>query len=147
MIIAGGYLWFESLVGHDYLHIVHGGLVCLFLIICGLIYKASVKPLEQEIVPDDKVSVKNIFQVLCDGLLNLFKGPIPHNTEKYFPMLGAVFIYIFVSNLMGVIPGLLPPTENMGVNISIAVTIFLYYNYVGFKAQGAKNYIAHFFVF
>lgn len=144
MIISAGYLWFGSLVSHEYVHIVHGGLVAVFLIVCGLIYKLSLKPVEQEIIPDGKVSVKNFFQMMCEALYGLISGPIPHNTEKYFPVLAAVFIYIFFSNLMGVIPGFLPPTENMATGLSVGLVVFFYYHYVGMRAQGVKNYWAHF---
>ncbi|OVE82588.1 ATP synthase F0 subunit A, partial [bacterium K02(2017)] len=72
------------------------------------------------------------------------KSVIPHHAEDYMPMVGAVFIFIFFSNLMGVIPGLLPPTESLNTNYAVAITVFLYYNYVGLKRVGFKNYMQHF---
>lgn len=148
MILGAGFLWFTWLsdkITHDNVHIVHGLIILAFLTVCSLIYKASLKPIEQEIVPDGNVSIKNIFQTAIESLLNLMRTIIPHHTEDYFPILGAVFIYIFCSNLMGVVPGLLPPTENISSNLAIAVTIFLYYNIMGMRRQGFGNYMGHFF--
>jgi F-type H+-transporting ATPase subunit a len=44
---------------------------------------------------------------------------------------------------MGLIPGLMPPTMNINTNIGIAIFVFLYYNYFGFKKHGL-GYIKHF---
>lgn len=148
MMLSAGFLWFSWLsnhITHDNIHIVHGVIIFSILTVCALLYKASLKSVEEEILPDGRVSIKNVFQTAIESLLNLMRGIIPHHTEDYFPLLGSVFIYIFFSNLIGVIPGLLPPTENISSNLAVAITVFVYYHVVGIKRQGWKNYIGHFF--
>ncbi len=44
---------------------------------------------------------------------------------------------------MGLIPGFLPPTDNLNTNVACSLTVFLFYNYHGFKAHGF-GYIKHF---
>ena len=51
-------------------------------------------------------------------------------------MIGTVGLFIFVSNLLGVIPGLMSPTSKLNVTIGCALTVFVYYHYQGMKAQG-----------
>ena len=57
--------------------------------------------------------------------------------------MGALFIYILFSNLLGLIPGFLPPTDNLNTNVACALTVFIFYNYQGFKAHGFA-YLKHF---
>jgi F-type H+-transporting ATPase subunit a len=54
-----------------------------------------------------------------------------------------VFIFIFVSNLIGVIPGFLPPTSNVNTNIAVALVVFFLTHYYGVKEHGV-GYLKHF---
>ena len=65
------------------------------------------------------------------------------NAHKYFPIVGALFIFIFASNFLGLIPGLLPPTDNLNTTFALGLFVFLYYNYVGLK-EGGIGYLKHF---
>ncbi|MBF0106213.1 MAG: F0F1 ATP synthase subunit A [Deltaproteobacteria bacterium] len=147
MLISEGFLFFSTLYhgfNHSNIHVVHGLLVLLFLLVIGILYKAAQKSVDAEVLPSEHVSIKNILQVTVEGLLNLIRGIVPHHTEDYLPLLAAVFVYIFVCNIMGIIPGLLPPTENLNTNYAIAITVFVYYHYVGLKRVGFKAYMEHF---
>jgi len=146
-MIAEGFLWFpwfSDKFTHHNVHVVHGLIVFLIIFVFAVLYRLALKSVDKELFPDSRVSLKNVMQVAVQGLLNLMKNIIPHHTEDYFPLLGAIFIYIFVGNLMGVIPGILPPTENISTNLAVALTVFVYYNYVGIRRQGFKKYMAHF---
>lgn len=147
-IIASSFTWFGWLSGgkidHHTIHIFHGVLVFVALLVAALLYRWSLKTVEQEVVPSAGVGLKNILQSTVENLLGLIEGIIPHHGADYFPLLGAVFIYIFVSNMLGLIPGLLPPTENFNTNAAVAICVFIYFNAMGIKKQGAKKYLAHF---
>jgi F-type H+-transporting ATPase subunit a len=136
--------WLSNKVTEENIHVFDGLLVFAILLVCGLLYKSSLKSVEEEVIPAPGFSLKNVVQVAVEKLYDLVGGVIHHHPEEYFPLLGSIFIYIFVSNLTGLIPGVLPPTENMNTNLAVAVTVFIYYNVMGIKKQGLKNYLAHF---
>ena len=136
--------WISDKVTHHNIHIFTAGLVAVLLILFSLVYRRSLKSVEEELVPTGKVSLKNIFQVTVENILGLMEGVIGPDAKLYFPLIGSLFIYIFINNLMGVIPGFLPATENVNTNFAMSITVFLYYNYVGIKKQGIKNYLKHF---
>src|SRR3990167_11375336 len=136
--------WISDKVTHHNIHIFNAGLVAVLLILFSLVYRRSLKSVEEELVPTGKVSLKNIFQVTVENILGLMEGVIGPDAKLYFPLIGSLFIYIFINNLMGVIPGFLPATENVNTNFAMSITVFLYYNYVGIKKQGIKNYLKHF---
>jgi F-type H+-transporting ATPase subunit a len=47
-------------------------------------------------------------------------------------------------NMIGVIPGFESPTMTPAVPLGLAVSVFLYYHWMGMRAQGAGRYLLHF---
>jgi F-type H+-transporting ATPase subunit a len=63
--------------------------------------------------------------------------------EKFYPLLGTIFLYVLVGNIFGLIPGLESPTSNLNVTLSLAIPVFLLYQFYGMKIHGF-SYIKHF---
>jgi F-type H+-transporting ATPase subunit a len=53
-------------------------------------------------------------------------------------------VFIFISNIFGLLYFLQPPTANTNTTFALSITAFLYYNFQGIKAQGVVHYIKHF---
>jgi F-type H+-transporting ATPase subunit a len=45
---------------------------------------------------------------------------------------------------MALIPGFVPPTDNINTNLAMSLTVFVYYHIMGVKAHGLKGYLKHF---
>lgn len=133
-----------ALIDHHNMHIVTAGAAGAFLILAGLVANRRLKNTEQCLVPKGKATPSTLFEVAVEALLGLMEGVLGERAWKYFPLIGGLFIYIFTCNMIGLIPGLSPPTENINTNAACAVLVFLYYNYLGIKEQGLKNYLKHF---
>ncbi|MEN6402778.1 MAG: F0F1 ATP synthase subunit A [Armatimonadia bacterium] len=67
-------------------------------------------------------------------------GPIG---EKYLAFLATCFIFIFCMNVLGIIPGFLSPTASINMTAALALTVFVYVQYSGFRAHGF-GYLKHF---
>jgi F-type H+-transporting ATPase subunit a len=74
------------------------------------------------------------------GLLDQVIGPYG---RRYLPVVGTFAVFILIGNLMGLIPGLGAPTENINVTGALGLTSFLYYISMGFRQQGIR-YLKHF---
>lgn len=61
---------------------------------------------------------------------------IGHGYEKFTGYLTAIFLFILLSNLMGLIPGLESPTADVVVPLGLAILTFFYYHWYGVKANG-----------
>lgn len=88
------------------------------------------------IVPDEGFSARNIAEVLTEFITNLSESVIGHEGPKYVPLFGSLFIFILASNLVGLIPGFTPPTDNFNVTLALGVVSFVAYNYYGIQAHG-----------
>lgn len=62
---------------------------------------------------------------------------------KYFPVVATFAVLVLVSNLMGLFPLFMSPTASVNVTFALAITSFLYYNYVGIHENGIINHLAH----
>jgi F-type H+-transporting ATPase subunit a len=62
---------------------------------------------------------------------------------KYFPVVMTFAVLILVSNLMGQFPLFWAPTASVNVTYALAITSFVYYNYVGIHENGLGKHIAH----
>ena len=61
---------------------------------------------------------------------------IGHGSERFVSYLTALFLFILLSNLLGLIPGLESPTANVVVPLGFALVTFLYYHYHGMRSNG-----------
>ena len=94
-------------------------------------------------VPAANLGPRNFMELIVEALLN-FMESVLHSREaavKYLPLVGTIFIYILFSNLMGLVPGFLPPTAAMSNNMAIAVAVFLVFNWAGIKEHGLFGYL------
>ncbi|HAE41101.1 MAG TPA: ATP synthase F0 subunit A [Candidatus Riflebacteria bacterium] len=66
-----------------------------------------------------------------------------HHKKQLLPVLATCFIYVFSSNLLGIVPGLKSPTSLFSNCLGMALIVFIYTFYLGIKAQGL-GYIKHF---
>jgi len=83
------------------------------------------------------------FVGIFNGLLDDFIGPAG---RKYLPIVGSLFLLILISNLAGMVPGLMAPTSNVNVTLGCALTVWVLYHVEGIRAQGIVSYLKHFVV-
>lgn len=61
--------------------------------------------------------------------------------KPWFPFIATFFLFIFISNLLGLIPGREPATAFMGTTVAWAVIVFFVYHIIGIRKHGAFSYI------
>ena len=124
------------MIEHD--HILGAVLVLLLLTAIGIILRGKLND-DSAVVPDSKVSLNNFFQVLgLDFLFDIFENILGSREKaiKYYPLLGGAFFFILFLNLLGIVPGFLPPTGSLNTTLAFGILIFVLYNYYGFREHG-----------
>jgi F-type H+-transporting ATPase subunit a len=66
---------------------------------------------------------------------------LDEESARFFPFIFTIFVLILTSNLMGLIPGFLPPTGNINVTGTLAVIVFLAAHFLGVKRFGFLKYM------
>ena len=100
---------------------------------------------DDAIVPPPQFSLRNLFEVLGDALWNLTRNIMGEtNGRKYLPLIGTLACFIFFSNVLSLIPGMVPPTATLKTNVALALTVFVITHVEGIRAQGIVSYLKHF---
>ena len=100
--------------------------------------------LRSRLVVENPGKLQLTFEALYKFLSGQAHDALDHGSSKYLPFIGTLFIFILFMNLIGIIPGFESPTMTPVVPCGIAVSVFLYYNYMGVREQGIGKYLAHF---
>jgi len=88
--------------------------------------------------------LQGFFELVTEYFRDIFLGALGHGGEKHLPLIFALFWYILFSNLIELIPGLNAPTSNASNTLALGIIVFFYVQYVGIKARGIGQYLAHF---
>jgi F-type H+-transporting ATPase subunit a len=129
----------------DLVHVMCALVVLAFLAIGAFRYASAVGGSgDAGLVPPPKLGMRNLFEVLADTVLGLMAGVMGEKAAKrYLPLVGTLFMFILFSNLLGLIPGFLPPTDTLKTNLALSGTVFLLSHAFGVREHGLK-YFKHF---
>jgi F-type H+-transporting ATPase subunit a len=120
---------------HTYTHVVYSWVVMTILIVLGALAAKGVS-----LIP---TKGQNFFEVVIGGIEDFLVETAGEEARWVLPIVATIFIYIFVGNLIGLVPGFFPPTANLNTTASCALTVFVFTHYIGIKYHGVK-YIKHF---
>jgi len=127
-----------SILGHGAPMVI--GHTVLVAIIILLVAKLATKKLD--VIPK---GMQNIMELYLGGVLSMGKDVVGEKyARKYLPLVATIGLFVFFSNLIGIIPGFESPTANINVTLPLALAVFFYYNYEGIKKNGVVHYFAHF---
>ncbi len=130
------YLYLGFIPGFDeYPNVVYSWAVMMFLIATSLLITRSMQT-----VPGGG---QNVMETLFEGVANFMKETIGPEGKAFFPLVFTLAIYLFLNNVMGILPGFMAPTSNVNTNIGCALTVFIATHYIGFKKSGFR-YLEHF---
>jgi F-type H+-transporting ATPase subunit a len=120
---------------HEYEYVLHSWLVMLILIVLSFLLVRVVK-----LVP---TRGQNVMEMIIETMENFMVDITGPEGRAFFPFIATIFIYILVSNLLGLVPGFVSPTANLNTTLSMALCTFVLTHIIGIKFHGAK-YIKHF---
>jgi F-type H+-transporting ATPase subunit a len=79
---------------------------------------------------------QSLMELLVGGLLGFMEQVMGHHAKQHLPVIGGIVLFIVTANLLGIIPGLFSPTANINLTAGCAITVFLYYQYIGIRRHG-----------
>ncbi len=130
-------------VALDFSHVFSALFVLTFLAIVSLIANRQIRKALRNPIPDQRPTASNFFDATIEAILSTMQGIMGPSAEKHLPLIASCFIYILTCNLLSVLPGFVPPTDNINTNLACALTVFCYYNYVGISENGLVKYLKH----
>jgi F-type H+-transporting ATPase subunit a len=92
----------------------------------------------------------NPFQIVAELVVGGFYGLTREAlddrlAEKYFPLICTLFMFLLLSNWLGIIPGLSEPTRDLNTSLGLGLMGFLVAHHAGIRAKGLKGYLREYF--
>jgi F-type H+-transporting ATPase subunit a len=80
--------------------------------------------------------LQSVAEISYEFVANMLRESIGSEGMKYFPFVFTLFIFIFVCNMLGMIPGAFTVTSHIVVTAALAAIVFLTVLVVGFAKNG-----------
>lgn len=112
--------------------------------------------------------LQNIFEIVVEGFVGIMENILGsrEKAEKYLPLVATVFLFILVSNWLGILPGIgsigllekigdetkLVPlfrssASDLNFTLALAVIAVIFVNILGISAVGIKSHLGKYFSF
>lgn len=130
---------FFGLISHDpeFILVTHAILAFIMTVTLAFLATRTLK-----VVP---TGLQNVFEVYLEGIISMCKDVLGEdNYKKYIPLVATIGLFVFSANFIGIIPGFESPTGSLNFTVSLALIVFVYYNYEGIRVNGVVKYFAHF---
>ena len=101
------------------------------LMVAGLLVRRRVATTDGGVVPDEGVSIRNLLEVLVEWLAGMAQERMGPDWRKYFPLVGTMFFFILIANMMGLVPGLGGATSDANTTWAWAVISWIFYTAIG----------------
>jgi F-type H+-transporting ATPase subunit a len=125
---------------YETVHHVYGAILVLLLLMGLSLYsRAKIANVDKAVVPPKQFGVVAFFEMFLETIMGMMKNVIGPDYKRYVPLIGSLGLFIFFSNIIGLIPGFLPATDNLNTSLACGMVVFLYFNYHGFRAHGAGH--------
>ena len=135
----GDLFTFFGLISHDkvFIYVTH------MLLAAGLaliLVRSAMSNLQ--LVPK---GTQNLMEAYINGVLQMGTDVMgKENARRYVPLIATIGLFVAIANLIGVIPGFEAPTAFLEFALTLALTVFVYYNFEGIRKQGVIKYFKHF---
>ena len=88
---------------------------------------------------------QNLMESYIGGVLKMGTDVMgKEQARRFLPLVATIGLFVGIANLIGVVPGFEAPTAFLEFAFTLAVSVFVYYNYIGIKEQGVVKYFKHF---
>ncbi len=124
-------------------HVFGALLVCVVVLLVALSARRGIKAApDGGVVPEAKVTLRGLVELGLETLYGQMRNIIGADAKRYFPVISTLALFILFSNLLGLVPGFSPPTNNWNTTFGCGIFVFLYYNWHGLRTNGI-GHIAH----
>lgn len=123
-------------VSHETIHVATAAAVSGLLVGIAIAGRSALGQGEEAVSPASRFSIKGIIESILEFIIGICDMVIGEEGRKFAPLFAAVFFFVWVNNLVGLIPGMTPATDNLNTTLALGVFSFGIYNYYGFKEHG-----------
>lgn len=84
---------------------------------------------------------QNLLEVIVGYMNRQIHEVSQKEPERYLPFIGSLFLFIFIANLLAVVPGYMPPTGSLSTTTALALSVFIAVPFFGIFQVGLWEYV------
>jgi F-type H+-transporting ATPase subunit a len=127
---------------HPVVAVLHKWENLFFGLIVAFVIVAAVRLCTKRLAPLPRGG-QNVFELFAEGMDSFVHGVVGHGHREHVPFIGTLFLYIWIMNLSGLIPGMKSSTASLNTTLGLAIVVFGYVQWVAIKTQGTLKYLHH----
>ena len=118
-------------------HVIFAGVAFVIALLLAAATGRALRKRMEDPTPAPKFTLSSFVELILDAAINIMTDLSGRERAvQFLPLIGSLGVFILVSNLLGLIPGFAPATDNWNTNVAMASVVFVYYHYMGFKYHG-----------
>lgn len=87
---------------------------------------------------------QNVLEIAVEALLDQIETTMGPNGKKLAPLIITLFLFLLISNWLGLIPGFTSPTNDLNTTLGLALMVIALVHILGVM-KGGIRYFKHFF--
>ncbi|MGC6416585.1 MAG: F0F1 ATP synthase subunit A [Bradymonadia bacterium] len=125
----------------DVHHVSVGIVVFFILVFAAMRFSGALKKdASGGVIPESRFNLRSVFESILDYVLATMTGIMGEKAARYFlPFIGTFAFFILISNLIGLVPGFLPPTDSFNTTVPCAMLVFFATHIYGLKENGMEH--------
>lgn len=84
---------------------------------------------------------QNVLEVIVYHVNEQIREVSQQNPARFLPLIGTLFLFIFLSNVLAIIPGYVPPTSSLSTTTALALCVFVAVPIYGIRQLGLWSYL------
>jgi F-type H+-transporting ATPase subunit a len=96
----------------------------------------------RSIADSDRLTpAQNLLEVVVSAVQDQIREITEQDPARFVPFIGTLFLFIAVSNALGIVPGFIPPTGSLSTTAALAICVFVAVPLYGIAHQGLIGYL------
>ena len=87
---------------------------------------------------------QNLLEIAVTALLEQVEATMGPKGQKLAPLIITLFLFLLISNWLGLVPGLTSPTNDLNTTLGLALMIVALVHLIGVVNKGFKKHLHHF---
>jgi F-type H+-transporting ATPase subunit a len=118
-------------------------IVMTWIVISVLLLFGYLSARHRQVLPGPMQAMGELFVTQLYGLTEDALGK--ERTRTYGPLICALFLFLLLSNWIGIVPHMVAPTQDLNTPLSLGLMGFVLAHYAGIREKGIKNYTKAYF--
>ena len=86
-----------------------------------------------------------LLETLYGSFSSMAEEAMGRDGRKFMPLVVTIFLFVLISNWLGVVPGLISPTKDLNTCLALGFLVFVIAHASAIKKKGLKRYLKSYF--